>query len=133
MKLSMTLLSAMLLWGHSVFADATKVQTVIQSQLEAIQSDNFSEAFEFAAPNIRMIFQSADRFGQMVRGGYPMVYRNRSVTYGKYSEDSQFSSQIVNLESLDGSVFQLRYDLVETPEGWKIQGVQILGRSSVGA
>ena len=133
MKRLIALLAPFLIWGGVTFADADKVQTVIQSQLNAFQVDDFDGAFDFAAPNIRSMFQSADRFEQMVKGGYPMVHRHRSVTFGDYAEEQNFSSQIVNIEAMDGSVYQLRYDLTRSDGLWRIQGVQILGRTSTGA
>ncbi len=131
-KLIFTALFAILSTASLAFAQSEKVQDVISSQLEAFGSDDFETAFGFAAPNIRQMFQSPQNFERMVRGGYPMVHRHRSIVFGDYEEEKQFSSQIVNLEAMDGSVYQLRYDLVATQAGWKIMGVQILSQSSTG-
>ena len=118
--------------AFGAFAQAEKVQDVITGQLEAFSVDDFDGAFEYAAPNIQMMFKSPENFEQMVTNGYPMVHRNRSYTFGEYTEERQFSTQIVNLEATNGSVYQLRYDLVATQAGWKIMGVQILSQTSTG-
>jgi len=113
-------------------AQAGKVQDIIAAQLQAFMSDDFKGAFEFAAPNIQMMFQSPDNFELMVKNGYPMVHRHRSVVFGEYNELPNSSSQVVSLEALDGSVYRLRYYLVETGGEWRIMGVLILSRSATG-
>ena len=51
------------------------IELTIEGQIEAFLADDFSSAFTYASPNIRELFGSAERFGAMVRNGYPMVWR----------------------------------------------------------
>ena len=61
-------------------ADAKAVRSVIEAQLAAFAADDADKAFSFAAPGIRAMFITAERFLSMVREGYPVVYRPVSVT-----------------------------------------------------
>ena len=59
--------------------DQSAIQGVIQSQLAAFQRDDGVEAFSYASPGIRARFQTVENFMNMVRNGYPAVYRPREV------------------------------------------------------
>lgn len=63
-------------------ADAQAIRRVIQAQLAAFAADDAEAAFSHAAPAIREMFGgSAQRFMEMVRTGYPVVYRPASVAF----------------------------------------------------
>ena len=64
-------------------ADAKAVRGVIEAQLAAFAADDADKAFSYAAPGIRAMFVTAERFLAMVREGYPVVYRPGSVTFLK--------------------------------------------------
>ena len=64
-----------------VAAQSDGIQSTITGQMEAFRADDFERAFGFAAPNIKRMFGSPDRFGTMVRNGYPMVWKNMGVRY----------------------------------------------------
>src|SRR5436309_410635 len=64
-------------------AEAKAVRTVVQAQLKALAVDDAKAAFGFASPKIREMFGSADDFIEMVRRGYPVVYRPASVAFLK--------------------------------------------------
>ena len=131
-KFLFSLVLSLGLLPNLVFAQANKVQNIITSQLQAFMADDFQGAFQFAAPNVQMMFRSPDNFETMVKNGYPMVHRHRSVLFGEYREERNMSAQIVTLEAFDGSVYQLRYDLIANDGEWRITGVQILSRSATG-
>jgi hypothetical protein len=62
-------------------ADAKAVRGVIEAQLAAFAADDADKAFSYAAPGIRAMFVTAERFLAMVRQGYPVVYRPASVSF----------------------------------------------------
>ena len=70
-RLIATLFAALLL-ALPVRADDAARQ-VISDQIAAFQQDDFETAFTYASPMIKGIFGTPERFGQMVREGYPMV------------------------------------------------------------
>ena len=49
------------------------IEATINRQIEAFQADDFATAFTFASPTIQGMFGTSDRFGAVVRQGYPMV------------------------------------------------------------
>jgi hypothetical protein len=109
------------------------VETAIQSQIEAFLDDDFSKAFTFASPFIRTLFGSAERFGAMVRNGYPMVWRPDEFGFLELREiDGQLWQKVLIRDEL-GTVHILDYQMIQTEGGWLIIGVQILREPEVGA
>ena len=61
---------------ESVPADEAKaVRAVVEAQLAAFAADDAKRAFSYAAPSMREMFGTPERFMEMVRTGYPVVYR----------------------------------------------------------
>jgi hypothetical protein len=113
-------------------ADPQAIQGVIGSQIEAFKVDDFDTAFGFAAPNIQGMFGTADNFGTMVRRGFPMVWQPGTVEYLGADEAGTLWQQEVLITDGFGRLHKLRYTMVETPDGWKIAGVQILEAPEIG-
>ena len=109
------------------------IEATIQSQIDAFLVDDFAKAFTFASPNIKSIFGSPDRFGQMVRQGYPMVWRPGEVRYLELREISGALWQKVMIRDQAGGIHLLDYQMINTGDGWQINGVQILRAPDVGA
>lgn len=61
--------------------DARAIRAVVEAQLAAFAADDAERAFSYAAPSIRTMFGSAEKFIAMVRHGYPVVYRPASVAF----------------------------------------------------
>ncbi|MBD3678844.1 MAG: DUF4864 domain-containing protein [Rhodobacteraceae bacterium] len=109
------------------------IQAVIQSQIDAFLRDDFETAFTFASPIIKGIFETPERFGKMVREGYPMVWRPSDVQFMDLREEAGRLYQRVVVRDAGGALFALDYQMVETPEGWQINSVQVLRMPEVGA
>ncbi len=109
------------------------IQGTISSQIEAFEADDFAEAFSFASPSIRQMFGTPERFGMMVRQGYPMVWRPGEVRYLELREIAGRLWQKVMIRDRAGQLHVLDYQMVEGENGWKINGVQILPSPDVGA
>lgn len=122
-----------LLAALSARADETAVQSVIQSQITAFEQDDFATAFTYASPSIRQMFGTSDRFGAMVRSGYPMVWRPAQLDFFPLKSEGNRTFQDVMITDQAGAVHVLRYEMVETSDGWQINGVQVLRSPQVGA
>jgi hypothetical protein len=109
------------------------IQSTIQNQFDAFLSDDLATAFSFASPTIKGIFGSPERFGQMVQQGYPMVRRPASVTYLDLRNVAGNLWQRVMVTDQAGRVHMLDYQMIQTPDGWQINGVQLLPPAGVGA
>jgi hypothetical protein len=121
--------------AQPAFADEPddSIQATISNQIEAFMADDFVTAFSFASPNIKGMFRTPENFGLMVREGYPMVYRPQEVQMLELREVAGALWQRVLVTGPDGRGHVLDYQMVETVEGWQINGVQLLTSADVGA
>ncbi len=112
---------------------ADPVQDTILNQIEAFRADDFATAFTFASPSIKSIFMSPENFGAMVKNGYPMVHRPGDVRMLEQRMVAGRLWQKVMITDQAGRTHVLDYQMIETPEGWQINGVQLLPEPGVGA
>lgn len=108
-------------------AEAKQMQAVIQAQLKAFAADDAKRAFSFAAPRLRQVFGSADRFMAMVRSGYPVVYRPTAVSFFKPQAMDGGFIQRVQLTDADGGVWLATYQLEQQRDrSWRISGCDVV-------
>ena len=107
--------------------------STIQAQINAFLADDLPTAFGLASPNIQGLFGTPDNFGAMVRQGYPMVYRPADVQMLNSHERGGTLWQKVLVRDANGRGFVLDYQMVETPDGWRINAVELLEDSGLGA
>ncbi len=108
------------------------IEGVIGKQLEAFNSRDVTEAWQYAAPNIQRLFGTPQNFGMMVERGYPMVWTNQNVEFLESEEFNSVTVQRLRLQDTAGGLHILEYQMVQTDEGWRIAGVQILELPDVG-
>lgn len=110
------------------------IRTVIQAQLRAFQADDADAAWSFAAPVIKWKFGSPDAFMEMVRTGYPAVYRPRSVVFGELKQVGAEWAQDVRFVGADGLGVIARYIMQRQDDGrWQIAGVYVRPAPELGA
>lgn len=119
--------------AQEVVAPEQGIEATIGSQIEAFLADDFARAFTFASPNIQGLFGSPERFGKMVQNGYPMVWRPDDVQYLELREVAGNLLQRVLIRDRAGAVHVLDYQMIQTGEGWRINGVQIIHAPGVSA
>ena len=107
-------------------AQSTEPQKVIAAQIEALQEDDFDTAFSFASPTIQRLFLSSEQFGNMVVNGYPMVWRPKDV---RYLPTDMANRPRLLITDLQGRLHLLEYDMIQSPTGWRINGVRIVPAS----
>jgi len=81
---------------------------------------------------IKGIFGTADNFGMMVRNGYPMVHRPAEVRMLEQRQVSGATVQRVLITDAQGRSHVLDYQMVETPDGWQINGVTLVPSGGLG-
>lgn len=108
-------------------------RAVIEAQIAAFLADDFDAAFDFASPAIRTIFGTPERFGQMVRQGYPMVHRPAEVRFLDQGERGAAILQRVLITDAGGRLHVLEYEMVRAGESFRINGVRIVPGQSLGA
>ena len=115
-----------------VLAQDAPIRGVIQGQIDAFQADDFARAFSFASPTIQGMFGTPENFGAMVKEGYPMVYRPAEVEMQELREIAGNLWQRVRITDPAGRGHFLDYMMIETPEGWQINAVQLLPAPDIG-
>lgn len=136
MRLATLMLSlslAVLALVPKAMAQEAPIRETIQSQIDAFQKDDFAQAFTFASPNIQSLFGTPENFGLMVRQGYPMVHRPADVKMLDLRTVDGRLWQRVMITDQQGRTHMLDYQMIETAEGWQINGVQLLPAPGVGA
>ncbi|WP_170427109.1 DUF4864 domain-containing protein [Ruegeria arenilitoris] len=119
--------------ASGAFAQSDEIEANIAAQIKAFEADDFVTAFTFASPNIQNLFRTPENFGAMVRNGYPMVWRPAEVRFLELREIAGALWQKVMITDGDGRVHILDYQMVQRENGWKINGVQLLGNSDPAA
>lgn len=109
------------------------VVATIQNQLDAFREDDFAKAFAYASPGIKRMFGNPERFGQMVRNGFPMVWRPSAVEFLDFKDEGGQVSQMVLFRDANGVPIVLEYFMIETENGWQIDGVQPVQAPDVAA
>lgn len=103
-----------------------ELQAVITSQMDAFKTDDLERAFEFASPNIQGMFGSPENFGEMVKTGFPMVWRPGSVEFLEARQIAGRLWQKVLIQDGKGALHLLDYQMVKGEDGWRINAVQVL-------
>ena len=124
---------AALMFAMPARAQNADVVGVITSQIEAFQQDDFETAFTYASPFIKGIFQTPERFGQMVKRGYPMVWRPADVQFLEQRAANGFRYQKVLFKDAAGGLTVLEYEMLKIGDNWQINGVQRLQDPPVAA
>ena len=118
---------------HAETDELTTENTINGQKMTAFLENDFDKAFTFASPNIKIIFKSPKNFGKMVKAGYPMVWRHKSVKFMEIRLEADYVIQTVFVRDLKGNPFLLEYSMVELSDGWKIAGVRLVNTPSIGA
>jgi len=133
MRLLLRLMVVLALMAPGVArADEGAVRDVIAQQIDAFQRDDFDEAFSHASPMIQNMFGTADSFGAMVRGDYPMVWRPEAIRFGLLRQDGDVYYQQVVLGG-EGRTYVAEYEVLQLDGVWLINGVQLLPEAGAGA
>ena len=131
MRLGLTL--ALALFALPAAAQEAPIQDTIRQQINAFQADDFTKAFSFASPTIHQLFGTPENFGKMVREGYPMVWHPSGVDMMELRFIGGAYWQRVRVTDAKGQSYLMDYQMVESPDGWLINAVQMQVAPDVGA
>ncbi|WP_439136648.1 DUF4864 domain-containing protein [Roseicyclus sp.] len=110
-----------------------EIEAVIGGQFDAFLAEDVATAWQFASPNIQRIFRDSQNFGRMVQQGYPMVWAPAQVDFIDLQSFGGILVQRVQVIDRAGNAHYLGYQMIQTENGWKINGVQILPPPQVAA
>ena len=128
------LLFAVIVGSSALFAgaaapapqDDSGVREVVQSQLQALASEDAGKAFALADPALRTKFGSAEAFYATVREQYPMVLRPASVLFLKPETAGGTALQKVRVTDSEGYDWQVTYLLNrQSDQQWRISGTLV--------
>lgn len=110
----------------AIAQDSSAIEDVISQQLQAFNDRDVETAWGFASPMIQGMFGNPGRFGSMVQQGYPMVWDNRDADFLELEDQAGVLKQRVLIRDVEGKGWLLLYTMIETADGWKINGVQVV-------
>lgn len=110
-----------------------EIEAIIGSQFDAFRNGEILEAWQYASPNIQGLFGNPQNFGRMVEEAFPMVWVPGAVDFIDLQTFGALIVQRVEVVDQMGNLHYLGYAMVQTDEGWRINGVQFLGAPSLGA
>lgn len=109
------------------------IESVISGQIEAFQANDLATAFAYASPMIRGVFKTPERFGRMVESGFPMVWRPTNLRFLELRQERGALFQKLSVKDANGRVHILDYEMINTSEGWQVNGVQLVRAPILGA
>ena len=133
MRLNLAVLGLSLALATGAVAQDAPIQDTIRKQLDAFAADDFAAAWTYASPTIHGIFGTVPNFEAMMKQGYPMVWQPGAVRMLGQQDQPGMVLQRVLVTDLQGRGFLLDYMMVETPNGWQINAVQLLPAQGLGA
>ncbi len=98
------------------------IRDVISRQLDAFRRDDGVTAFGFASPQIQGKFGTPEFFMEMVKRGYPQVYRSKSAKFLGLKTIGDRIVQRVILESLGNDAVIAQYFMKKIDGRWRISG-----------
>jgi len=130
--------AGMLFGSSAAFAGEVEIraaQSSIEAQINAFLAGDDETAYSYAAPGIKRIFPTLERFMTMVKGAYQPVWKPRSFSFGRSKELSPTSIvQEVLVVGPDGRNYEAIYTLELQPDGtFRITGVSLREARIVGA
>ncbi|SMX45440.1 DUF4864 domain-containing protein [Octadecabacter ascidiaceicola] len=120
------LLTAALCLPIDVLAQDFSIEDVIRDQLQSFNERDVAGAWEHASPFIKGMFGTPENFARMVENGYPMVWDNSDVRFLDRTELESITRQEVQIQGPNGLFYILDYQMIEAPDGWRINGVQVI-------
>lgn len=127
------IVSATWAMAQEVLAPNPDIEATISGQLDAFIAEDPEQAFTFASPNIQGFFRTPENFARMVEQSYPMVWTPGDVAFLDLQSLGGILVQRVEVIDQSGTPHVLGYQMIETENGWRINGVQLLRAPDVAA
>ncbi|MFN3955814.1 MAG: DUF4864 domain-containing protein [Pararhodobacter sp.] len=118
---------------QDVPTEAAAIEDVINRQIAAFEAGDFDTAFGFASPALQRFFGTPERFGTMVRQGYPMVLGPETLRFLQQRAQGDFLLQRVMILDREGRLHLLEYQMLPDDTGFVINAVRLLSAAAPGA
>ncbi len=126
------LLSSLLAFSNTANAQTDPIQLsasqmVVENQIKAFHQRQHEEAFNYAAPALRIVFRDVENFIRMVKRGYNPIYAAQNWSFGRSRTEGEKNHHEVLISGPNGGEWTALYTLQKQTDGmWKIVGVQLL-------
>ena len=108
-------------------------QGAITGQIEAFRDADGAGALEFASAGFRVRFADPQMFYEAIlASGYEPLINSRSHTFGEFERTAESVFQVVLLVGPDQGLYEAIYQMIEEPEGWRVEGVALRREQGVG-
>ena len=106
--------------------DSATLRGLVEGQMSAFRSGDADAAWSYAAPGIKRMFQTPDRFIDIVQRGYAPVYAPRRVSYGEIRATARGPELEVFVTGPAGRDWLAVYSFEKQADGsWKISGCRL--------
>lgn len=106
--------------------DRTAIQSVITTQIKALQAEDMDAAFALSAPDVRRQFGNANAFADMIREDYEPLLKHYSRTFLEITVEEEEVIQPVRIVNRDGTVVLALFGMERQADGeWKVYGCRI--------
>lgn len=123
---NLVILMLSLLISGPAWADEA-LENVITQQFDAFRADDLDRAFSYASPMIQGYFGTPETFGRMVAQGYPQIRDPGDIAMRDLRQEGGRLLQRVQVFDANGLPHLFDYEMIETGDGWKINGVRYVG------
>lgn len=110
------------------------IEETVNSQTSAFASDNFELAYSLASPSFRSNV-TIEGFVEIIAGSYGPLIESSQLSFSDCLVDLDSGLALIDVRFLQSGndVYALRYLMIETIDGWRVQGASNLELVGEGA
>jgi len=103
------------------------IESTVNAQISAFASDNFELAYSFASTSFRSSV-TLERFVEIIAGSYGPLIESADLSFTGCLVDLGSGLALIDVRFLQAGndVYGLRYSMIETLDGWRVQGASNL-------
>lgn len=111
-----------------------RIESTINSQTQAFSSEDFELAYTFASPGFRANVPLRSFVG-IIAGSYGPLIASSTLSFRDCYTNPDASLGVIDVSFVQGGedVYGLRYLMVETPDGWRVEGasnLEVVGKGA---
>ncbi len=92
-------------------AQLSSSQMVVENQIKAFHQRQHEEAFNYAAPALRIVFRDVENFIRMVKRGYNPIYAAQHWSFGRSRTEGEKIHHEVLISGPNGGEWTALYSL----------------------
>lgn len=110
------------------------IESTINSQTQAFSTQDFELAYTFASPSFRANVP-LNSFVGIIAGSYGPLISSSTLAFRDCYTNPDESLGVIDVRFVQGGedVYGLRYLMVETPDGWRVEGasnLEVVGKGA---